>query len=149
MHQIAKNELGSPPLLTLLEKLRPRRWYSAHLHVHFKAKWLPFLTKNKRSASIEDDKSNKRAKASSNENEQSTSKDNPEEINIEDEDEEQQSQNTNPEEIKIGDEESLKDEEIESAQNKQNVQRDEEDATLFTALDKSLPKRQYLDVSLI
>lgn len=37
---INKGELGSPPLIELLKKLRPKRWFSAHLHVKFEAKFL-------------------------------------------------------------------------------------------------------------
>ncbi|KAF8299284.1 hypothetical protein DL93DRAFT_2091209 [Clavulina sp. PMI_390] len=34
---IEKGELGSPPMMQLLRKLRPKRWFSAHLHVKFEA----------------------------------------------------------------------------------------------------------------
>lgn len=36
--EIETSTLGSPPLQTLLAELRPRRWFSAHLHVRYYAK---------------------------------------------------------------------------------------------------------------
>ena len=34
---IAKNQLGNPELVQLVEKLKPKFWFSAHLHVKFSA----------------------------------------------------------------------------------------------------------------
>jgi len=35
--EVEQGTLGSPPLLELLRALRPRWWFSAHLHVRFEA----------------------------------------------------------------------------------------------------------------
>lgn len=34
---IDSGRLGSPPMMTLLRKLQPKRWFSAHLHVRYEA----------------------------------------------------------------------------------------------------------------
>ncbi|KAJ3275223.1 lariat debranching enzyme [Terramyces sp. JEL0728] len=38
--EIDNNTLGSPPLLELMKKLRPKYWFSAHLHVKYKASFV-------------------------------------------------------------------------------------------------------------
>lgn len=34
---VAKNHLGAKPLADLMDKMKPKNWYSAHLHVGFDA----------------------------------------------------------------------------------------------------------------
>lgn len=106
---IEKGELGSPPLTELLKKLKPKRWFSAHLHVKFEATY-----------------SHTGAQSDGAVNEA-----NPDEIAIDDFDEfdepppaaDTMSAVAPPSEFVAGATE-----------------------TLFMALDKCLPRRQYLEV---
>ena len=34
---VRANKLGSPPLMSLLQSLRPKQWFSAHMHTRFEA----------------------------------------------------------------------------------------------------------------
>lgn len=158
--QISKNELGSPPLLTLLQNLRPRQWFSAHLHVYFKAKWLSVAqssSSGKRiSSSPHAKQPSKRLKIVEDPTESNT---NPDEIAIEDdvddrpaeganESKDRQKHDSNPEEIAIEDEEGDENgieqvDDISSA-----PQPSDEEVTYFTALDKSLPNRKFLEASI-
>ncbi|TIB63684.1 hypothetical protein E3P77_03456 [Wallemia ichthyophaga] len=155
--EISKNELGSPPLLTLLQNLRPRQWFSAHLHVYFKAKWLSVSqssSSGKRiSSSPHAKQPSKRLKIVEDPTESNT---NPDEIAIEDdvddrpaeganESKDRQKHDSNPEEIAIEDEEGDENgieqvDDISSA-----PQPSDEEVTYFTALDKSLPNRKFLE----
>lgn len=160
--QISRNELGSPPLLTLLEKLRPRQWFSAHLHVYFKAKWLSVTesSSNKRISSSHINQPIKRLKVV---DDSTDTHNNLDEIAIEDEDDDRPAEgqviendhkpNSNPEEIAIEDEEE---DGGEDGLKKAGVADDasiphtsDDDATHFTALDKSLPNRKFLEVGVI
>lgn len=140
MTKIAKNELGSPPLLTLLEALKPRQWFSAHLHVYFKAKWLAATDNNNKRvpSSPRTDQPTKRLKVVD------VADDNdPNEISIEDEDDRPVKQDNNPEEIAIEDEDS--DEIVDNVKGEIKATESDDGVTHFTALDKSLPKRRFLE----
>ena len=98
---INKGKLGSPPLTELLKKLRPKRWFAAHLHVKFEAKFLHDTGTGAVSQ-------------------------------------------TNPDEIAIDDGDfDVPDSPIGASPTKDSTAPEE---TLFLALDKCLPRRQYLEV---
>lgn len=148
--------MGSPPLLTLLEKLKPRQWFSAHLHVYFKAKWVSVTSTNKRIPSSLQSHPSKRIKVvDSIDTADSTANDtidvgNPDEITIEDDDRPDDSvaenKDGNPEEIVIEDELDEGDVNVEAQSNDKSDTINDQESTYFTALDKSLPKRKFLEV---
>ena len=143
---INKGALGSPPMMGLLRTLSPEWWFSAHLHCRFEA---TVVHKGQSQTSSGDPAS---ASASA-----SAEKTNPDEINIEDEDEnggesasanagadagkEESSavQRSNPDEITLDDEED----EVEAPPPPPPPSTE----TKFLALDKCLPRRQFLEVS--
>jgi len=115
----AKGELGSPPLLDLLHNLKPYWWFSAHLHVRFEAEVThgqPHI--QNASASV-----------------------NPDEIAIDDE--EEMSAPTPPVTALVAnpDEIRLEDEDEQTAAVPLPVLK-----TRFLALDKCLPRREFLEV---
>ncbi|TIB69233.1 hypothetical protein E3Q23_04336 [Wallemia mellicola] len=154
-NEISRNELGSPPLLTLLEKLKPRQWFSAHLHVYFKAKWISVTSTNKRVPSSLQSQPSKRIKVvDSIDPADSTANDtsnvgNPDEIAIEDDDRPDdavaENKDGNPEEIVIEDEIDEGDVNVEAQSNDKRDIINDQETTYFTALDKSLPKRKFLE----
>ncbi|KAG9313445.1 lariat debranching enzyme [Chiua virens] len=128
---INSGNLGSPPLMGLLQTLRPDWWFSAHLHVRFEA----VVTHG--------------------EGEQDTSKSNAPVAS------------TNPDEIIISDEGidegtaiatvSVSEVRLTTSQNPDEIALDEEalieptqffltSETKFVALDKCLPRREYLEI---
>ena len=114
---IQSKQLGSPPLMSLLRNLKPSRWFAAHLHTRFEAR-------------VQHDPPGPLAATVSN----------PDEIVIGDEDDDFDVPNTtapeNPDEIVL-------ENEIETVV---PVVPPAPRETKFLALDKCLPRRQFLEV---
>jgi lariat debranching enzyme len=109
--EIKTNTLGSPPLLEVLNVIKPDYWFSAHLHVKF--------------AAVFDHNDGHSATGGAAESGAGTSegekKSNPDEIEIGDEE-------GNPDEIDIGDEEEINPDEI-------NIEDDDEETILLPQPD--------------
>lgn len=126
-------KLGSPPLMGLLRNLKPKWWFSAHLHVRFEA---AVVHQEGTKIAIQPPKMER----------------NPDEIVIEDEDDDEVVPETtkapaddvaapvNPDEITLDDEE----EDVEAPPPPPPLV--EQIETQFLALDKCLPRRQFLEV---
>ena len=137
---IDSGHLGSPPLMGLLQTLRPDWWFSAHLHVRFEA-----VVKHGS------------GEQGSSEGNPPVVLANPDEIVISDEDVDESNIATevalmsdvrptasqNPEEITLVDEEEL----VEPLAVPRSVVPQSE--TKFIALDKCLPRRAFLEVFFI
>ncbi|EJD06143.1 DBR1-domain-containing protein, partial [Fomitiporia mediterranea MF3/22] len=140
---IESNVLGSPPAMQLLRRLKPSWWFSAHLHCRFEAtvvhEELSYQTRTQGSwCSIPGDGNN------------------PDEIVIDDLDDDldPESAEAKPveitvpseagraEELPINPDEILLDDELEGVAAPPPVR----DTTKFLALDKCLPRRQFLEV---
>ncbi|KAG1753602.1 lariat debranching enzyme, C-terminal domain-containing protein [Suillus paluster] len=113
---VQTGNLGSPPLMGLLRTLKPRWWFSAHLHVRFQAT-------------------------------------NPDEIAIADDDFDAVEHQNLPTEVphlqeapQNPDEIILDEEETEVVQPPLVVYRPQPSVTEFLALDKCLPKREFMEV---
>ena len=121
--EIKTNTLGSPPLLEVLNRIKPDYWFSAHLHVKFAAVF-----------DHNDGHQGAGCAAGSGAGSNGGVKANPDEIMIGDEDE------TNPDEIVIGDEEGNPDEidigdEEEINPDEINIGSDEEETILLPQPD--------------
>ncbi|PKY51763.1 RNA lariat debranching enzyme [Rhizophagus irregularis] len=132
---IATGKLGSIACDELLFKLKPKYWFSAHLHVKFSA----VVYHDERTTSYSESKEMS-----------STSVENPDEINI-DFDEEL----NNPDEINIDLKDGVNQEEKNKESNNEKTLQDyiiEDDkkeqipCTKFLALDKCLPDRDFLQI---
>ncbi|KDR74528.1 hypothetical protein GALMADRAFT_250535 [Galerina marginata CBS 339.88] len=118
---VEKGTLGSPPLMGLLQTVKPKWWFAAHMHVRFEAQ-VPH-----------EGDAPEPVQAS-----------NPDEIQIEDEDEAtppvaQPSTSRNPDEITLDDEEDAVEAPPPPPSQPASV-------TNFLALDKCLPRRQFMEV---
>jgi len=123
--------LGSPPLLDLLKTIKPRHWFSAHLHTRFEA-----LYKHGSSAVN-----------------QTAAPGNPDEIiiDIDDVDDDERTVPAtveNPDEIKMdeGEDEGIQFEAKVPAAQASIENSTQTRETHFLALDKCLPKRHFLEV---
>jgi len=132
---VETGNLGSPPLMGLLQTLQPKWWFSAHLHVRFQATVQHARSVARPGIAPIDPQSY-----------------NPDEITIADDfDSEPQNSSTsdgpnvqansqNPDEI------TLEDEEQEVVQAPLIAYQPEPSVTKFLALDKCLPKREFMEV---
>ncbi|KAH9923782.1 DBR1-domain-containing protein [Epithele typhae] len=139
---IEKGALGSPPMMGLLRTLRPHWWFSAHLHCRFEA------------AVVHTGGGGPADGHGQAPVEKSAEKTNPDEINVDDDDDDVEAQavpaprdpppptedttRVNPDEITLEDEE----EEVEAPPPPPPAPT----VTQFLALDKCLPRRQFLEV---
>ncbi|GJJ14916.1 hypothetical protein Clacol_009186 [Clathrus columnatus] len=115
-------ELGSPPMLHLLKTLQPKWWFSAHMHVKFEATF-NHGTQQPENFSVRQD----------------PPVENPDEIKIDDLDDENGATTLeNPDEIIIEDEINQATPNIPPKEQARRTQ--------FLALDKCLPRRNFLEV---
>lgn len=144
---INKGSLGSPLNRVLFEQLRPRYWFSSHLHVRFEAQVKQFA---KRSNQGYSERTSKKKKIKENKEEVNLDMDetlNKEEIDLD------MDETLNKEEVNLDMDEAPNNEEIvldmDETPNNEEVRLDEESheiITNFLALDKCLPRRKFLEV---
>ncbi|KAG8943564.1 hypothetical protein FRC04_002789 [Tulasnella sp. 424] len=136
--------LGSPPLLEVLKKVRPSWWFSGHMHVKFEAAF-----------KHEDQVA---AKAGASSSMAVVKEANPDEIQIDFEDDDDQVKAANPDEVQI----VFEDDDDQAPQPQQSEPDSEASPpqasaspiqsrpgaseTKFLALDKCLPKKDYLEI---
>ncbi|KAG2059669.1 hypothetical protein BDR06DRAFT_1003249 [Suillus hirtellus] len=133
---VQTGNLGSPPLMGLLRTLKPKWWFSAHLHVRFQA-------------TVQHEQSG----TGSNSLPTTSPPQNPDEIAIADDDfDAVESQNPPIEDSRLQttshnpDEITLEEEEAEVIQSPPVAYRPQRSMTNFLALDKCLPKREFMEV---
>jgi len=128
--------LGSPPMLELLKAIKPGWWFSAHLHTKFEAVYNH--TKSHSSTSAEKSRV-----------------ENPDEILIDDDFDDVNAKPVidNPDEIKIDEEDAVDAESMKTPVTTAETQTTdaqsnfpERKETRFLALDKCLPKRDFLEI---
>ncbi|KAF8337498.1 lariat debranching enzyme, C-terminal domain-containing protein [Cantharellus anzutake] len=122
---VESGKLGSPPLATILEKLRPKWWFSAHLHVKYEATYRHGGNTTSAESPLLPRGATK----------------NPDEITIDDDefDDEQPS-------ALVDTSENVTAPELSSELPSSSEEPAGSAETKFLALDKCLPKRQYLEV---
>ncbi|KAG1869997.1 lariat debranching enzyme, C-terminal domain-containing protein [Suillus subluteus] len=132
---VQTGNLGSPPLMGLLRTLRPKWWFSAHLHVRFEA-------------TVQHEQSG----IGSNSPSTISLPQNPDEIAIADDDFDANEPQNLPIETRLQttshnpDEITLDEEEEEVIQSPPVVYQPQLSVTNFLALDKCLPKREFMEV---
>ncbi|KZV99020.1 DBR1-domain-containing protein [Exidia glandulosa HHB12029] len=158
---IQSGRLGSPPMMSLLKKLQPKRWFAAHLHVRYEASVRHGESASASAASrsanpdeivMDDDLEDFMSQPYG-------SVDNPDEIVLDDADNEVDASAPapNPDEIPVEDEPAPS-----TSENPDEIVLDEleppsepstsarpaspQGVTQFLALDKCLPKRSFLEV---
>ncbi|KAF8521404.1 lariat debranching enzyme, C-terminal domain-containing protein [Hysterangium stoloniferum] len=121
--------LGSPPMLELLKTIKPSWWFSAHLHTKFEAVY------NHTNPNSSTPAAGPRAE-------------NPDEILIDDDFDDAHAGPVieNPDEIKIDEEEEDVDAENAKRPVAAKIQTAEREETRFLALDKCLPRRDFLEI---
>lgn len=144
---IKSGKLGNPLAKILIHRLKPRYWFSGHLHVRFLAQ-VPHTNNLKRSASIASEKQDtKRPMINSEEIELDMdspveNKLNPNEIELDMDSSESSNKPVNVDEIEL----SMDDEVEKSNNDKGNeVSTFEPEVTEFLALDKCGQKRKYIE----